>query len=86
MIISENESLTNLRGLEALEHVGWALAIMKNARLNQLEALDNLSEIRHSLMVVDNEALPHSAIDDFLARLVEAGFTGDVEVAGNLTP
>jgi len=33
-------------------------------------------------MVMDNEALPDSGIDE----LVEGGFTGDIQVNGNLTP
>ena len=33
---------------------------------------------------MDNEALPQSAVNDLVARLVEAGFSGTVEIEGNL--
>jgi len=48
--------------------------------------LSSLTEIRNSVMIQNNAALPQTAVDSLTEHLVQIGFSGTTEVGGNRIP
>ncbi|MEM7367720.1 MAG: T9SS type A sorting domain-containing protein [Bacteroidota bacterium] len=57
VIISENDSLQSLKGLDSLIHIEYSLAITENPLLPNLEGLEQLSQVGEQLTIAENDLL-----------------------------
>ena len=58
LVISDNESLSSLDGLESLQLVEGSVSIQENTLLSDISGLGGLTEIDEALIVEDNPVLP----------------------------
>jgi len=75
LIINNNDSLTDLDGLESLTTVGWILYINDNYSLTNLDGLANLTTVDGDLYIDSNDILCQGLVDDFIANVTVGGST-----------
>jgi hypothetical protein len=89
LIISRNPVLTRVH-MPKLTRVGGSLGVDNNDLLSSLELpalvrvnADNGSDAIFDLTIRENPQLPHCDADEIRARVLDHGFDGSAEIAGN---
>ena len=80
LAIRNNDALTTLAGLEAIQYVEQEVHVRDNAKLESLGGLENIEVIRHSLYVTDNSRLVSFEGLDNLRELNFTLWVGDNDI------
>ena len=84
MILTNNESLTSLDGLDSLWEIEGSIEIKNNRNLLNLDGLDSLTDFEGWVIAIQyNHQLCDELIDAFIDAMEAIGFTETVSVWGN---